>query len=200
MYIICSDLESVFLPEIWIEVSDQTGIEELRLTTRDIPDLDILMKKRLALLKENNIDIETLKKITEKSKPLPGALDTLNWMREQVPVVILSDSFWQMVSPILKELNYPTIFCNYLKTDKDGIINGYKIRADGKRRAVLAFKELGMKTISMGDSYNDVKMLYEADISFFFNASKKTAEDFPEFPSIENYKDLKKHLTKILSR
>jgi phosphoserine/homoserine phosphotransferase len=198
MYIICSDLESVFLPEMWVEVANATGIEDLKLTTRDISDLNVLMEKRLKVLKENKIDINTLMSIAEKSEPLPGALETLNWMREKAPVVILSDGFWQMINPVLKKLNYPTILCNLLKTDADGVITGYEIREDGKRKTVKSFKELGMKTVAMGDSYNDIKMLNEADLGFFFNTSQKITEDFPNIPSIKNYKDLKDHLTKIL--
>ena len=198
MYIICSDLESVFLPEMWIEVAEETGIEDLKLTTRDIPDLDALMQKRLEILKDNGIDIEGLKAIVEKTEPYEGAVETLNWLRERFPTVILSDTFWELVEPMVAKLNYPTIICNSLEVDGDGFISGYRIREDGKRRAIKAFKSLDMKTIAMGDSYNDVRMLLEADVGFFFNASEKTASDYPDLPSIPDYEQLKDHLTEIL--
>ncbi|MGM0629240.1 MAG: bifunctional phosphoserine phosphatase/homoserine phosphotransferase ThrH [Patescibacteria group bacterium] len=198
MYILCSDLESVFLPELWIEVAQITGIEELKTTTRDVPDLDDLMKKRLEALKENNIGIDEIKDIMSKSEPLEGAVETLNWLRERLPVIILSDAFWELVQPLVEKLKYPTIICNSLKVNNDGLISGYNIREDGKKRTVRSFQGLDMKTIAMGDSYNDVKMISEADIGFFFNASEKTAADFPEYPSIKDYEHLKKYLNSIV--
>lgn len=198
MYILCSDLESVFLPEMWIEVAEETGIEELKLTTRDIPDLDSLMQKRLKILKENGIDIEKLKKIVEKTEPYEGAVSTLNWLRERLPVIILSDTFWELVQPMVKKLNYPTIMCNSLEVGDDGLISGYKIRKDGKRRTTQLLQTLDMRTIAMGDSYNDVNMISVADIGFFFNASEKTAADFPEYPLIKDYEHLKRHIKEIL--
>lgn len=198
MYILCSDLESVFLPEMWIEVAEETGIEELKLTTRDIPDLDSLMRKRLKILKENGIDIEKLKKIVEKTEPYEGAVSTLNWLRERLPVIILSDTFWELVQPMVKKLNYPTIMCNSLEVGDDGLISGYKIRKDGKRRTTQLLQTLDMRTIAMGDSYNDVNMISAADIGFFFNASEKTAADFPEYPLIKDYEHLKRHIKEIL--
>lgn len=198
MYIICSDLESVFLPEMWIEIAEETGIEGLKLTTRDIPDLDSLMQRRLKTLKENGIDIKQLKSIVSRTEPYEGAVETLNWLRERFPTVILSDTFWELVEPMIVKLNYPTVICNSLEVDSDGYISGYNIREDGKRRAVKAFKGLDLKTIAMGDSYNDVKMLLEADVGFFFNASEKTSSDYPDLPSIPNYEQLKEHLSEIL--
>lgn len=198
MYILCSDLESVFLPEMWMEVAEETGIEELKLTTRDIPDLDSLMQKRLKILKENGINIEKLKKIVEKTEPYEDAVSTLNWLGERLPVIILSDTFWELVQPMVRKLNYPTILCNSLEIDSESFISGYNIRKDGKRRAVNALQALDMRTIAMGDSYNDVNMISAADIGFFFNASEKTAADFPEYPLIKDYEHLKRHVEEIL--
>ncbi|MGM0482353.1 MAG: bifunctional phosphoserine phosphatase/homoserine phosphotransferase ThrH [Patescibacteria group bacterium] len=198
MYTLCSDLESVFLPELWIEVAEATGIEELKITTRDVSDLNALTKKRLEALKENNIGIEKLKELMSKCEPLEGAVDTLNWLRERIPVVILSDAFMELVQPMIKKLNYPTIICNSLEVDDNGLISGYKIRKDGKRRAVRALQTLDMRTIAMGDSYNDVNMISAADKGFFFNASEKTATDFPEYLSIKDYEHLKKYLAEVI--
>ncbi|MFP4022440.1 MAG: bifunctional phosphoserine phosphatase/homoserine phosphotransferase ThrH [Candidatus Paceibacterota bacterium] len=194
MYILCSDLESVFIPELWIEIAEETGIDELKLTTRDVADLDLLMQKRLTALKENKIGIERINDILEKSEPFEGAREVLNEIRENIPVVILSDTFWGFASLIIKKLNYPTVICNSLEIDNDGYIANYKIRKNGKKRAVRAFKELGYQTVAMGDSFNDTEMLKEADKGVFFNASEKTRADFPEFPAIKNYKELKKYL------
>lgn len=197
MHILCSDLESVFLPEIWIEVAEKTGIEELKLTTRDVADLDLLMQKRLSSLRENEITYNDIQEIIKQSSPYEGAREFLAWAREKMPVVVLSDTFWEFVSPLIEKMDYPTVLCNSLEVDTEGYISNYHIRDDGKRRAVKAFRELGFNVVAMGDSYNDTKMLAEADTGFLFNASENTANDFPQFPAIQNYKELKQQLEEI---
>jgi phosphoserine/homoserine phosphotransferase len=195
MHVLCSDLESVFLPELWVEVAERTGIEELKLTTRDISDLDVLMKKRLSALKENGLGFNELQRIIGECEPFQGAVDFLRWARQRMPVVILSDAFWEFVSPLLEKMEYPTIFCNSLEVDAKGSISDYYIRPDGKRRTVAGFQDSGLKVTAMGDSYNDTKMLARADQGLLFNASEKTARDFPQFPVISDYEELKARLS-----
>jgi phosphoserine/homoserine phosphotransferase len=195
MYVLCSDLESVFLPELWVEVAERTGIEELKLTTRDISDLDVLMEKRLSALKENGIRFNELQKVVQTCEPFRGAVDFLRWVAVRMPVIILSDAFMEFVSPLLSKMDYPTVLCNSLEVDEQGFIVGYHIRPDGKRRTVAGLQEAGLKVTAMGDSYNDTKMLAQADKGFLFNASEKTARDFPQFPVISDYEELKKELS-----
>jgi phosphoserine/homoserine phosphotransferase len=194
MHVLCSDLESVFLPELWVEVAERTGVEDLKLTTRDVSDLDVLMEKRLTALKENKIDFVKLQSIIQNCEPFKGAVDFLRWAAARMPVIILSDAFEEFVSPLLPKMNYPTVLCNSLEVDEQGAIVGYHIRPDGKRRTVAGLQEAGLKVTAMGDSYNDTKMLAQADKGFLFNASEKTARDFPQFPVIPDYEELKKEL------
>ncbi len=191
MYVLCSDLESVLLPELWVEIAEETKIKDLKLTTRDIADMDMLMQKRISALRENKVRFKDLQEIISKSEPLEGAVDFLRWAREKLPVVILSDAFWEFVSPIAYKMEYPTVFCNSLEIDDEGFISGYKLRKDGKRRTTEAFQQIGMKVIAMGDSYNDVRMIQRAEKGVFFNASEKIKADFPDFHAISDYEKLK---------
>jgi phosphoserine/homoserine phosphotransferase len=191
MYILCSDLESVLLPELWVEVAKQTKIEDLKLTTRDIADMDLLMQKRISALRENGVSFNDLQEIVSKSEPLEGAVDFLRWARKKLPVIILSDAFWEFVSPIAHKMDYPTVFCNFLEVDEEGFISGYKLREDGKRRTVEALQQSGMKVIAMGDSYNDVRMIQKAEKGIFFNASDKIKKEFPSVQATSDYEKLK---------
>ncbi len=197
MYILYSDLESVFLPELWIEIAEQTGIEELKLTTRDISDLDVLTQKRIDVLRENKVDFKTIIEIIKKSEPLEGAVDFLRWARETMPVIILSDTFWEFVSPILNKIEHPTIICNSLEVDKDGFISGYTFREGGKKGTVEALQQTGLRTIAIGDSYNDIGMLEKAEKAILFNATEEMTQEFPQFLAINNYGELKSVLENI---
>lgn len=182
------------MPELWPEIAEETGVEELRLTTREVSDTDSLMKKRLSALKENGLSLDRLQRIAGQSQPLEGAAEFLRWSRQRMPVMILSDVFWELVSPLLAKMEYPTILCNSLNTDENGFASDYYIRPDGKRRTVAALREAGLKVTAIGDSYNDIKMLQEADNGFLFNASEEVAQNFPDLPSLNDYRELKDRL------
>jgi phosphoserine/homoserine phosphotransferase len=200
MYIICSDLEGVFVPEIWINVARKTGIEELRLTTRDISDYDVLMKKRLAILKDNDLKLKDITDVIDTMEPLEGAMETLEWMRSTLQVIIVSDTFVQFAGPLMKKLGWPTLFCHSLTIGSDGAIDGYNLRQkDSKRQTVISLKNLNYRIIAMGDSYNDTTMLKEADHGILFRPPDNVKEEFPQFPVTEDYGQLKKVIQDILS-
>lgn len=192
MYIICVDLESILMPEIWINVAKKTNIKELRLTTRDVPDYDVLMKKRLKILKTNNIKFRDIQKVIGMIEPFKGATDFLNWLRKRFPTIVLSDTFLEFVNPLFEKLSFPTIFCNSLEIDKDGFIKNYKLRQkDGKRKSIKSLKLLGFNVIAIGDSYNDMSMLKEANVGILFNPSENLRKEFPQFSVARNYRELK---------
>jgi phosphoserine / homoserine phosphotransferase len=195
MHIVCSDLEGVLVPEIWINVAKKTGIEELKLTTRDISDYDALMKKRLAILKENNLKLKDIQDVIAGMDPLPGALDFLDRLRARTQVVIVSDTFVQFAGPLMKKLGYPTLFCNTLEIAEDDSVTGYRLRqADGKRKTVLALKTLNYNIVAMGDSYNDISMIKEADKGILFCPPANVVEDFPDLPVAESYGQVEEFL------
>ena len=164
MDIVCSDLEGIFTPEIWINVAEITGNEELRLTTRDISDYDVLMKKRLAILDKNNLKLSDIQTVIAKMEPLDGALEFLNWLRSLVQLIIVSDTYVEFAGPLIEKLDRPTLFCNTLSVSNDGSISGYNLRQqDGKQKVALALKSLNYRVIAIGDSYNDITMLKAAD-------------------------------------
>ncbi len=195
--IACLDLEGVLLPEIWIAFAEETGIKELKLTTRDIPDYDVLMKGRLKILKENNLKLIDIENVIEKLSPLEGAIDFLNWLKSEFQVIILSDTFYQFVGPLMKSLDYPTLFCHELTINRKGNITGYKLRQkDGKTKAVSALKKLNFRVIAAGDSYNDTGMLQEADAGILFCPPENVVKEFPQFPVSRNYEEFKKSFIK----
>ena len=182
MHIVCADLEGVFVPEIWINVAERTGIEELRLTTRDISDYDVLMKKRIGILKTNNLKLHDITDVIDTMEPLEGALEFINWLRSVTQIIILSDTFVQFAGPLMKKLGWPTLFCHTLSIDSDGYIVGYNLRQqESKRGAVEALKNLNFKVIAMGDSYNDITMLKAADKGILFHPPDNVKDEFPEF-------------------
>ncbi len=193
MYLICSDMEGVFVPEIWINVAEKTGIKELRLTTRDISDYDLLMKKRLGILRENNLKLKDITDVIATMEPLDGAKDFLDWLRSLFPVIIVSDTFVQFAGPLIKKLGLPTLFCNSLSIDAEGSVAGYNLRQkDGKRKTVIALKSLDYRIIAVGDSYNDINMLKEADKGILFKPPQNVKDEFPELPVTYNYNELKR--------
>lgn len=197
--IIAADLEGVFLPEIWIAFSEKTGIKELRLTTRDIPDYDRLMKGRLKILRENGLKLRDIQAVIDTVDPLPGAVEFVDWARSRAQLIVLSDTFTQFAWPLMAKLGFPPLFCNYLEVDGDSNIVDYHIRKkDGKREAVLAFRQLNFRVIAIGDSYNDTTMLVEADHGILFRPPDNVIAEFPQFPVTREYDELKKHLEDLL--
>ena len=200
MNIVCSDLEGVFVPEIWINVAEKTGIEELRLTTRDISDYDVLMKRRLAILDENDLKIDDIKAVIGTMNPLEGAVEFLNWLRSHTQIIVVSDTFDQFARPLMEKLGWPTLFCHTLSIAPDGFITDYVLRQkDAKREAVISLKSLNYTTIALGDSYNDITMLKEADNGILFNPPENVKNEYPEFPVTFSYEELKTIIEDILS-
>ena len=200
MYIVCSDLEGVFVPEIWINVAEKTGIDELRLTTRDISDYNVLMQKRLSILKAHGLKLKDITDVIATMRPLDGAIDFLNWLRTKASVIVVSDTFTQFAGPLIAQLGWPTLFCNTLSVDPDGSVADYRLRQpDGKRKSVEALKSLNYKVIAMGDSYNDISMLKTADHGILFRPPSNVVAEFPEFPVTTRYEELKPIYEKILT-
>ena len=192
MWVVCSDLEGVFVPEVWINVAKITGIEKLKITTRDEPDYDKLMKYRLNILDEHNLKIQDIQQVISNIKPLDGALEFTKWLRDVSRFVIVSDTFQEFAKPLMKQLDDPFILCHSLEIDKDGRITNYKLRqSDPKRRTVEAFQSMNFKVIAFGDSYNDVSMLKKAEVGILFCPPQKVIDEFPELPVAHNYAELK---------
>lgn len=197
MEIAALDLEGVLIPEIWINFAERTGIEALRATTRDIPDYDVLMKQRLRILAEHNLGLPDIQEVISGMKPLDGAEEFVNWLRERFQLVILSDTFYEFAMPLMKQLGYPALWCHKLVTDDKGMVVDYKLRqADPKRQSVKALHSLNYRVIAAGDSYNDTTMLSEADYGILFHAPENVIREFPQFPAVHNYDDLKKEFLK----
>lgn len=191
MEVACLDLEGVLVPEIWINVAERTGIEGLRATTRDVPDYDVLMRRRLAYLEEHDLRLSDIQAVIETLEPLPGAPEFLNWLRENFQVIILSDTFYEFAAPLMRKLGFPTLFCNYLTIDESDRIVGYRLRQpDQKRMSVMALRMLHFRCIASGDSYNDTSMLQEADRGIFFRPPERISEEFPDFPVTQEYAEL----------
>ncbi|MDF1658507.1 MAG: bifunctional phosphoserine phosphatase/homoserine phosphotransferase ThrH, partial [Verrucomicrobiales bacterium] len=183
MEIACLDLEGVLIPEIWINVAEKTGIKELLATTRDIPDYDVLMRQRLDILAANDLTIHDIQSVIDTLTPLDGAKDFLDWLKSEFQVVILSDTFYEFADPLMRQLDYPTLFCHKLGLDERGTITDYHLRMpDQKREAVKRFHEINFKVIAAGDSYNDTTMLTEADRGILFCPPQNVIDEFPQFP------------------
>ena len=198
MNIVCLDLEGVLVPEIWIAFSEASGIPELRRTTRDEPDYDKLMKWRLNLLKERGIGLKAIQDIINTIEPLPGAKEFMDELRSLTQVIIVSDTFSQFATPLMRKLGWPTIFCNTLVVSDDGFITDYKMRIDNSKLSTIrALFSIGFNTIAAGDSYNDLDMLRYADAGFLFRSTDKIKADHPELPAYETYDEL---LTAIKKR
>ena len=201
MMLACLDLEGVLLPEIWIKFAEKTGIEELKLTTRDIPDYDELMQGRLSILREKNLKIQDIQDVIATLSPLDGAVDFLNWLKSEFQVIILSDTFYQFAGPLMKQLAYPTLFCHNLIIDDKGVIIDYKLRQkDQKTKAVKALQSLNLKVISAGDSYNDTGMLKQADAGILFCPPQRVIEEFPQFPVATNYDEFQQLFSETRNR
>lgn len=196
MIIACLDLEGVLIPEIWINFAERTGIEELRRTTRDEPDYDVLMKRRLEILAENGLGLPDIEAVIGQLSPLPGARECVDWLRERFQLLILSDTFYQFAKPLMAQLGFPTLFCHNLEIADNGRVTDYRIRlADQKRAAVKALHGLNFQVIAAGDSYNDTAMLGEADAGILFRPPDNVIEEFPEFPVTTTYAALQDAFT-----
>lgn len=192
MLIVCLDLEGVLTPEIWIGLAERTGIDALRATTRDIPDYDTLMRRRLKILDDNGLGLPDIHAVVAGMEPLPGARDFVDWIRDRWPLVILSDTFYEFVDPLMAALNRPTLFCHGLKIAPDGHIDDYELRlADHKRASIKAFHALNFNTLAIGDSFNDVNMLAEADTGILFHAPDNIVAEFPQYKSMTEFDQLK---------
>ncbi len=187
----CLDLEGVLTPEVWITVAEKTKVPELRLTTRDEPNYDVLMKRRLKILAEHKLTLQDIQDVIGTMAPLDGAKDFLAWLRARCQVIILSDTFAQFAAPLMRQLDYPTIFCNTLEVESDGRIVNYHLRLpDQKRASVLALKDLNFRVVAAGDSYNDTSMLTAADAGIFFRPPANITKEFPQFPVTQTYAEL----------
>ena len=199
--LVAMDLEGVLVPEIWIGVAEKTGIDALRLTTRDISDYNQLMNHRMKILAENNISLKDIQDVIATISPLPGAAEYMAWLRERYQAVILSDTFYEFASPFMRKLGWPTLYCNSLVTDAENNVIDYKMRiSDGKRHAVLAFKQLNFDVVAMGDSYNDTSMLGEAGVGILFRPSENVKREFPQFPVATEYETVKNIITEFAAK
>ncbi len=201
MEIACLDLEGVLVPEIWIAFSQITGIAELRATTRDVADYDVLMKQRLRLLDEHGLGLAEIQAVIADMRPLEGAKDYLDWMRGRFQVVVLSDTFYEFSQPLMQQLGWPTLLCHRLVVDAAGRIADYTLRQkDAKRQSVKAFRGLSFRVIAAGDSYNDTAMLEEADAGILFRAPDNVIAEFPQYPAVQSYEDLRQEFIRASDR
>ena len=199
MNIVCLDLEGVLVPEIWIAFAEESGIPELKRTTRDEPDYDKLMHWRLGVLKEHGLSLKEIQETIAKIDPLPGAKEFLDELRATTQVIIISDTFTQFAGPLMKKLGYPTIFCNSLEVAPDGEITGFKMRCENsKLTTVKALQAIGFETIASGDSHNDLAMIQASKAGFLFRSTEQIKKDYPELPAFESYDDLLAAIKKVL--
>lgn len=195
MELVCLDLEGVLIPEIWIAFAEKTGIEALKATTRDIPDYDVLMKQRLAILDQHGFGLNEIQAVISELDPLPGAKEFLEWLAPRFQVVILSDTFYEFAMPLMAKLGFPTLFCHKLEVNPDGKITNYLLRQkDPKRQSVRAFQLLNYRVIAAGDSYNDTTMLKQAEAGILFKAPENVIAEFPQFPAVQEYDELKQEI------
>jgi phosphoserine/homoserine phosphotransferase len=197
----CLDLEGVLIPEIWINFAERTGIDELRRTTRDEPNYDVLMKRRLEILAENDLGLPDIESVIGGMSPLPGAQDFLLWLKQSFQVIVLSDTFYQFAKPLMAQLGFPTLFCHDLVVDPNGRVTNYQIRLqDQKRAAVKALHGLAFKVVAAGDSYNDTAMLEEADAGILFRPPDNVVAEFPQFPVANDYDAMRREFAAALER
>jgi phosphoserine/homoserine phosphotransferase len=199
MHLVCSDLEGIFLPEIWIQFAEKTGIQELRLTTRDISDYDVLMKHRLKILKDRGLKLPDIQAVIAAMDPHEGALEFLEWIRSVTQILVVSDTFVEFAGPLMKKLGYPTLLCNTLSVAADGTISDYRLRqADGKRKVAEAMRGLNYRVIGVGDSYNDISMLTAADQGILYRPPDNVRREYPAFPVATDFAELKTMIAGIL--
>ena len=201
MEIACLDLEGVLVPEIWIAFAKATGIDELKATTRDIADYDVLMNQRLRILDQHGLGLTEIQKVIAGLRPLEGANDFLDWLKQRFQVVILSDTFYEFSQPLMRQLGFPTLLCHRLVVDDAGKVTGYTLRQkEAKRQCVKAFRQLNFRVIAAGDSYNDTAMLAEADAGILFRAPDNVIAEFPQYPAVHSYDALRDEFIKVSNR
>lgn len=201
MYIVCSDLEGVLVPEVWINVARWTGIDELKLTTRDISDYNALMRRRLEILKQHGITINDIQKVISLLELMPGALDFINWLHGKVQMVVVSDTFREFADPLLAKMGWPVLFCHHLTIDKDGNITDFNLRQnDAKKRVVEAIQDLNFKVIAIGDSYNDISMLRQAEHGILYKPPQNVIDDNPDIKAVNSYSQLRHLVSQILEK
>ena len=199
MNIVCLDLEGVLVPVIWVAFAEETGIPELKKTTRDEPDYDKLMKWRLGILKEHGLGLKEIQETIAKIDPMPGAKEFLDELRSMTQVIIISDTFTQFAAPLMKKLGWPTIFCNSLEVAENGEITGYRMRVENsKYSTVKALQSIGFETIASGDSHNDLGMIKASKAGFLFKSTEQIKKDNPELPAYETYDELMEAIKKAL--
>jgi len=199
MYILCSDLEGVLVPEVWINVARWTGIEELKLTTRDISDYNALMKRRLEILKQHGITINDIQKVISLLELMPGAQDFVNWLHGRVQMVVVSDTFREFADPLLEKMGWPVLFCHHLTIDREGNITDFNLRQnEAKRRVVEALQNLNFKVIAVGDSYNDISMLRKAEHGILYRPPQNVIDDNKDIRVVSSYSQLKNMISEIL--
>lgn len=199
MYMLCSDLEGVLVPEVWINVARWTGIDELKLTTRDISDYNALMKRRLEILKQHGITIKDIQKVIALLELMPGALDFVNWLHGRVQMVVVSDTFREFADPLLEKIGWPVLFCHHLTIDKEGNITDFNLRqTEAKKRVVEALQNLNFKVIALGDSYNDISMLRKAEHGILYKPPQNVIDDNPDISVVNSYSQLKHLVMEIL--
>ena len=197
--LLATDLEGIILPEIWIAVAKKTGIDELRSTTRDVADYDELMQMRLAVLKRHSLTIHDIQSVIATMDLLPGAAEFMLWARRIMPLIIITDSYYELVDPFAPELSYATVFAHNLVVSTNGTITGYRLRIQySKRLALSSFRQLGFRTIAVGDSYNDIAMLQEAQLGLLFNAPENVLADYPQFETTKTYDELRESIAAFL--
>ena len=201
MRIVCLDLEGVLVPEIWIEFAERTKIPELRRTTRDEPDYDVLMKYRLNILREHKLGLPDIQKVIAEMGPMTGAREFLDQLREDYQVVILSDTFYEFAHPLMRQLGWPTLFCHSLEADSTGMLVNYHLRMPNqKQEAVKRFKELKFRIVAAGDSYNDTAMLGEAHGGILFHPPENVIREFPQYPVVRDYNALRSEIDKAFAK
>lgn len=199
MHIVCLDMEGVLVPEIWIAFAEETGIPELRRTTRDEPDYTKLMTFRIDILRQHGLGLKEIQDTIARIDPLPGAKEFLDELRSITQAVVLSDTFTQFASPLMKKLDWPTIFCNTLEIGPDGMVTGFKLRTEKtKLSTVKAFQSIGYETIATGDSFNDLEMIQASQAGFLFRTTDQIKANYPQIPAFEEYDDLLAAMKEVL--
>jgi len=199
MYIVCSDLEGVLVPEVWINVARWTGIDELKLTTRDISDYNALMTRRLEILKQHGITIKDIQKVISLLELMPGALDFINWLHGRSQLIVVSDTFREFADPLLEKMGWPVLFCHHLTIDRDGNITDFNLRQpDAKKKVVESMQELNYKVIAIGDSYNDISMLRQSDLGILYRPPQNVIDDHSDFKIVTSYSQLKHYITDLI--
>lgn len=195
MHAVCSDLEGVWVPEVWINVSIKTGIDDLKYTTRDIKDYDELMQYRIKILKQHGLKLKDIQNVIATIRPLEGAPEMIGWLKKMTRFIVVSDTFVEFASPLVQQLDWPTLFCHSLVVDDEGNITGYTLRQkDSKKKVIQALQSLNYQVIAFGDSYNDISMLQQADNAILFDPPRNVVDDYPQFPVIHDYKELGEYL------